>query len=281
MSNRAVNSSAWYAGTLVVVILVLVGSWFGYSSSKLASAGQIREEVETAEHRNHLLNTRVQALRADYAKLDEYKAEITGLEVGIPSDTQFSAFIDAAAELADEHDVFIVNIQPVAPLAIVPTQVLPDEPATDDDGADTSNEDQEATEASSGTSDEGASADPVIEGFAGLPIMFTVAGETPDVLVFLDKMQNLDRLFLPTIIRQERLDESGPTGGMPEIPEGWVQMDLTGYVFMFAHAFSEPVDSSLGELPRKSDRNPFIPIEGGEGSGTDSENDEDEGDDES
>lgn len=278
MSNRTVNASAWYAGTAVVIVLVLVGSWFGFSSAKMSSAGLIREEVESAEHRNHILNTRVQALRADYAKLDEYRAEILALGVGIPSSIQLSAFIDVAAQLADEHDVFVVDIQPVAPVDIVPTDDSP-EPATAEVPAPGEGSTAESKDDASPTPDGTAAkeagdsaAEPVIEGFAGLAIMFTVAGETPDVVAFLDKMQQHDRLFLPTIIRQERLDESAPTGGMPEIPEGWIQMDLTGYVFMFAHKLADPVDPSLGELPRKSDRNPFVPIEGREGSGTDSPN---------
>ncbi len=267
--QKNVNASAWYAGTAIVIITVLVGGWFGFSSGKMASAASIREEVEQAEHRNQILNTRIQALRADFEKLDEYKAEIAALEVGVPTTPEFSQFIQAAADLADDNNIVIANIQPVPALTIVPEaepEETPEEAPADAE--------QEGEEEAPAPAPEEPEAEAIVEGFAGIPIMFTVAGETADVNAFLAEMQELDRLFLPTIIRQQRLDESPPAGGMPEIPEGWIEMDLTGYIYVFQHAFAEPVDSAIGEFPRgRDERNPFIPIEGREGSGIDSDRD--------
>jgi Tfp pilus assembly protein PilO len=274
--SSSTRASAWYMGTVLAVVVILGGSWIGYSSGQFAEATRLQEETDQAAHQNALLQARVQALQADYAKLDDYKAEIADLRVGIPSEIQLSELVRDIHKLAERFDVLVENIQPVAPSVIVPTPPPAAEPVEDagENAASTEGGESSPTPAptSTGTQED---QEAVIEGFAGVPIMFTAIGDALDVAGWIEAVQtDLDRLFLVTTIREERLDESGPSGALPEILEGYVRVDLSGYVFVLADPLAEEDEETAeGTLPRPTDRNPFLPIEGekapsGSGSGT-------------
>jgi len=265
------RSSAWYVGTALAIVLVLAGSWFGFTSSVFAEAGRLHDEAEQAEHQNSLIQARVQALQADFARLDEYRAEIAALQVGIPTHAELSPFIRAVSELADEHGVFVVDIQPASPAIIVPVNPVADEDAGDatsdapsDGEAEPSPEPPPADGPVAGGTGE-TRAEAVIEGFAGLPVLFHMMGAEEDVAAFVDSIQTeLERLFLVTTIRETGLEDTAAAAGKPELFVGWVEAEIVGYVFVLRDALAADADPDDEQqtLPRPTDRNPFIPIDG-------------------
>lgn len=106
---RKVNNTPWIAGTVVVsLIIIAVGYFFGISP-KLDDAEDLNEQAESQESLNSVLEMKVIQLRADFAKLDEYREEIASYEIGIPTELQVPDFLRITDDLANEADVVLTN----------------------------------------------------------------------------------------------------------------------------------------------------------------------------
>src|SRR5690625_2598819 len=106
---RKVNNTPWIAGTVVVsLIIIAVGYFFGIAP-KLDDAEDLNEQAESQESLNEILELKVIQLRADFAKLDEYREEIASYEIGIPAELQEPDFLRITDDLANEADVVLTN----------------------------------------------------------------------------------------------------------------------------------------------------------------------------
>lgn len=270
----------WIAGTAVLVLVILAGGWFLLVGNIFDEASEIHEERELVEANNETLRLRNAALKAQYERIDELRAELAELRVGIPTRAELDAVLDQIDQIAVEHDIVLVGAQfsqatevgdslstVLAEVAEAEAPEETDEPAPADADAEDADE--------AGSTPEASTPVEPIEGLFSIPITFTVQGTYADARAFLaDVQQTMDRLYLAQTIALTSLLAAEGGGGLPPTQTGDVSLAVAGHVFVLTdeHAMPSEEDAEPGDLPAGDDSvNPFFPV-----AGVDPDEDEDD-----
>lgn len=251
------KTASWVGGTVVLAVLILVVAWFVAISPKLAAASTAREQTTDVESQNTALQIRIDGLRDQFARLDDYRAELADVRRGLPEDAELPSFIDQLQEIADEHGVFLGEIATEPALDVVPPE--PPAPASpqpqesadgdegtgggtgdgDGDGDGAAQADASASDPSTAPADQpdatpgAGTAPPVIEGFVAMPVRFTVYGAFTDVRDFLRAVQTeIDRLYLVTSLVGTSLREEPARNGLPAFERGDVELIIDGFAYV-------------------------------------------------
>jgi len=154
---RKVNNTPWIAGAVVIsLVIIAVGYFFGVSP-KLDDADELNEQAESQESLNDVLEMKLIKLRADFAKLDEYRAEIEDYEVAIPLEPQLPELIRITDDLANDAGVALTSTALPLPTPVTIPSAL-----------------------------EGAVS---LEGLVRMSINYEIVGEYIDIFAFVDALQ--------------------------------------------------------------------------------------------
>ncbi|GEN78856.1 hypothetical protein [Actinotalea fermentans] len=277
------RSAGWIAGAVVLVLALSAVGWFLVISPKFDEAAETQAMVDDTEMRNDILRTEVAALAEKSTHIEDYRTELAGLQRQIPVDAQLPALVDAFQAIANETGVLITEITPAAPTAVTIAETVPaatpePTPAATDPAATPAPE----GEVTDGTDPNAVPTTPTPtapEGLVYLQVNVRVVGPYENVAVFVERAQNLERLFLVGAVDVVRLDPAEEASGRPEIFEGWVESTVTGLAFVLTPpASAVPLPDGTGEdgtgedgtgedgetpppptMP-DSDRNPFLPL---------------------
>lgn len=115
---RRVNNKPWIIATVFVSLVILAVGYFFGMQPRLDEAEETNEMAEEQENMNDILQIKVNQLAADFAKLDEYRAEIATYEVGIPASADLSELIVATDDLAEEAGVLVTHSSSTDPMPI-------------------------------------------------------------------------------------------------------------------------------------------------------------------
>ena len=260
--------NTWIIGTAFVCIGLLLGGWFLVVSPKIAEADASREDTSSVQSRNDSLASKVAVLAKQFAELDASKAELAGLEVGIPTRENGTAFLATINELATLHQVTVVNVTPNVPVAVVPPEAaeepVPVPPATEgatDEGDDEPSEEPTAIDGSV-TPTAHASVDAVVEGFATVPFSLTVVGSYANTVAFLNDLQiATPRLVLVSAVNIVSQPEAPALEGRPATAAGDIETVVVGNTYVLVNPLTlaeellagldaEPTPLPLSETPR-------------------------------
>src|SRR5690625_2711406 len=154
---RKVNNPPRIDGAVVIsLVIIAVGYFFGVSP-KLDEADELNEQSESQESLNDVLEMKLIQLRADFAKLDEYRAEIEDHEVAIPLVPQLPELIRVTDEIANEAGVALTRTELPLPEAVTIPSAL-----------------------------EGAIS---LEGLVRMSVNYEIVGEYADIFAFVDALQ--------------------------------------------------------------------------------------------
>jgi len=279
------RSAGWVGGTVVFVLAIFFATYFFLYQPRADATAQTKVETQDTRSRNDLLEIRVVELRAEFARLDEYREELAAIAVQIPREARLADMTRMITDLATQNAVTIIELSPGAAMVVtlpIPAVVASAEPSapagTDTDGTaiDQAEETaQDAEVAADAQDDTEAPVDPAlptapvqIEGFVTVPITIKVLGPYPNVLAFLDQLQRRDgRLFLPSSLDSARLKMTEAAGGKPAIADGDLELMITGYTYVLVDVpgvtpvtSGEDVEEPEEPAMPRSDRNPFIPL---------------------
>lgn len=269
--TKAPRATGWVLGTVVLGAALGAGSYFLAIGPVLDESSAARMQTESVVQANDIQRAKIARLKAQFAELDTYKAELAALRVQIPTDHDLSGYFRQLQEIATARGVTIVNVaaqngQTVVPVVTAPTEVAEPtaaaDPATPDPSADTPA--PEAPEAPA------APAGPVVpEGFVAIPVSITTVGSYEGVLAFLaDAQAATPRLFLVADFMGAAQDAAEPGGGRPATAVGDLELTVNGFVYVLQDsAAAAPVAPTEpaplpGAVPGK---NPLIPVGGGVG----------------
>ncbi|MBF0687597.1 MAG: hypothetical protein IR158_07490 [Cellulomonas sp.] len=221
--------STWIGGTAVVAVLILLAAWFLLLSPLREDAASVRAQVETTEQQNDLLELQVAGLRADFAKLPEYKAELETLRVGVPRALDSSPLLRELDALAVASGVQLLDVAFMAPVEVVPAgavapAAVPTEPV---EGA--------ADEAVDGVAPvPAAPAGPTApRGLVGVDLNLTVSGNPDAVGAFFTGLQDgSSRLLLVTGFDLSRQDAQGASDGQAAVVAGDLRAAVRGTVYV-------------------------------------------------
>lgn len=263
----APRRAGWIGGAVFVIVLVFVGTWFLAASPRFESAAETLAMAEEARSRNEILELQLIQLRADFARMDEYRAELEASQIEIPTEALLDELVATIYDNAVTNDVDVVEVSPGTPVVVMFAAPLPSaaEPAppdeTDEPDADASADGaEEPTQPSAPTI-------PQIEGLVAVPIMVKVLGGYANTLGFLESYQTkYPRLLLVTEWTAARQTTAEAASGKRATADGDVELEIHGYAYVLVNpvvqAIAEDDEASepeIGPLPG-SDRNPFIPL---------------------
>lgn len=248
--------ATWIGGTVFAGIVIVVAAWFLAINPVLSAAADLRSQTVQVQQQNDTLDRQLTKLRADFAKLPQYKDELTGLRSQIPTDTELSAYLVQIDAIATARDVTVTALTPGTPTAVV---VAAPAPATT----------PAATTGSSAASGTGqaAPAGASTAGFYDIPMAITVVGRYDATQAFLSDLQNsTPRLFLATSVAGTSQKQAAAGGGKPATAVGDEELLITGMTFVLTSSYpaATPTPSATpaalpGAVPGK---NPLMPVPG-------------------
>ena len=208
--KRNATPLQWALGTASICVAVLIGSWLLVLGPRLDAAAATRTQAAEVHTQNQTLRAQVDALKADYAHLDEYRAELAALRTAIPDDvwlTDLTRQIDAAAAHAGVT-VLGVAVEPAAALTGVPAAAPADPAAAEAPAPDTDAAEPAATGTVAAAPATAAPAAPV-PGMVAIPLNVRVIGGVDAVRGFMSELQTgLARHVLITTLNVAALDDS-------------------------------------------------------------------------
>ncbi len=249
----------WMGAAVFVSIVIAAIAYFLMISPTMDATAEARERAEQEQARIDQLEIQLAGLRADFAKLDEYKAELAELQVQLPTELLLNELTRQIDGIAVQTDVFVVGMAPGFPYEVFAPTVTQPAPAPDDDAdADEATDDE--------TSAPPAPTGPTLPaGFYAVPVAITLLAEYEPTLEFLETLQ-LDnpRLVLVNAVSTTVQDEQGAQGGRPATTPEFLetQVGFLAYVLLDSEgAVVPPVEGAeLPPLPSGSG-NPFAPLQ--------------------
>ena len=238
---RAGAKGTWIGGAVFLGFVIAVAAWFLLISPTFATASESRTQAEATRQQNEIAAMRIVKLKADFAKLPEYKAELAGLEDQITVEKDLGTYFTALNDLAVAHSVVIVSVAPALPVAFVtavPIVVAPvvAEP-TDTTTSETPADVAAAAAAAVLPVDTGVPA-----GFVSIGYSIDVVGTNANVIAFLDDVQVKadSRLFLVSGLTATTLTAAEAGGGRPAVADGDQEFLVTGFIYVLPDPLAAP-----------------------------------------
>ena len=272
----------WLVGTALLVVALLGLSWAFMISPKLDERDGLDEQTEAIKIQNDILEQRVAQLKADFANIEVYEAEIANLRIHIPSNDEITAYHQLASDQLGEAGLGLERISYSAPAGLdtVPlpksrnpssVEPSPTPEATDDAAESSETEGQEETSVAPA---EVPTELELPEGLVLIPVELTFAGPYQSAVAFIEAQQTNARIMSIATIDFTLVtdDVEDPNPGELPLILGDVEVFVTGYLWALAplqselpEAGEEVEDPIAGPLPApETPRNPFFPIEGGQ-----------------
>jgi Tfp pilus assembly protein PilO len=105
----------WLLGGIVVMLLLVAGSWFLLIAPKNAEADEVRSSAADATAQLIILKHQVAALKAESAKLDSYKTQLQTNQKALPTTSGVPDFLRQLQDSGTAVDVDISNVSVGAP----------------------------------------------------------------------------------------------------------------------------------------------------------------------
>ncbi len=248
------KAKSWITGTAVIAIALLVGAWFLLIAPVREATAETTAEAVSQDDRNAREKKQIEALAAQFADIETYRAQLADLRQQIPTSPRQGEFQSQIAAIAVTHSVTIAS------LTITPsTEVVVAGPAT-----------ASAQDAEESAGDEAAPAPAPANLFAGfyqMPITIEVVGTYQNVLSFMGELQTINpRAFLITGLAGTGQKQADGSGGLPPTAPGDLNLVISGQMYVLAdpNAVPDAIDpGSISPLPvPPHEKNPLFPAAG-------------------
>ncbi|WP_432571067.1 type 4a pilus biogenesis protein PilO [Kineococcus sp. SYSU DK005] len=109
------KNTAWIAGTGVLALLVLVATYFLAVAPKRAEAADLATQTAGVRQSNDRLAAETEQLRAQFATLDQRRAELAAIRATLPDSAQVPALLRQFSGYATAAGVSLDSVAPGAP----------------------------------------------------------------------------------------------------------------------------------------------------------------------
>jgi len=227
MNAHFQDKRVWLGGGAVFAVLILLIGWFFVIDPELSAAASTRDEAESAQAQNVVMDAKNNALQAQQENIASLQANLQDLSAGLPADDGLPAFTRQLSEQAGTSVVLTsIIVGAVGPVAAAV-------PAT------------ESTGETENTSEAGTTAVPDATPAASttlvqMTITVAAAGLGDDLVAFVQKIQTGPRRVLVT---DSQLTPSGDAGAGIA---GQCTMNMT--LTIFSAPQSPEAEAALAEL---------------------------------
>lgn len=271
------RSFGWIAGAVVVMIAMFALTYFLLYSPKAEAAESSRSEAADVRSRNDLLRIQNAQLRADYEKLDEYRAHLAELALEIPVDRDWDTVEEMIEGFALEAGLSTPLETTVSdgtalmvfqqPGAAPPAEIDPEGTVSDAEAEVTGAEGDAGTAQGDGATPPASPGIQNVPGLTMVPFSVKMAGPYENVLTFLNLMQEHDgRLFLIPDFEALRQKATDATPLRAEVADGDLEITVRGYFFSLlptGASQQQGEEEPGGPVPEQpgTGTNPFAPLE--------------------
>ena len=247
---------AWIGLALFVCVVLTAFTWFFFISPKFDERTELVAQEDALVIENNALERRVAALRAQFLRIEEFRAQLGQLQTRIPTTAQTDDLIDEIDAAAEKHDVVVMAVRAETgrSLAGDVAQLPEPEPTesesaeSDEDGADGAPAEPEKAPAPRWAADGPTD-------LVALPYKIEIEADYADALTFIEDLQTKDgRYFLV----------SDPVFTALDVEEADVTKELGITFTLFSFVLTEegaaaPADDEDAEAkkPAKSKDNNF------------------------
>ncbi|MEP7177607.1 MAG: hypothetical protein ABI775_00815 [Pseudonocardiales bacterium] len=164
----------WVGGGAVAAVLLIVAGWFGAISPQLSGASSLRNQSDSVQQANGVLQSKIAALKQQNSTLHTLTAKLQAALDALPFDSGLPAFTRQVSSQAAQHRVALTSISvgTAGPAAAAPAAAAPAVPAA-------------AVPAAAGPA---AGATPVAALYS-MPITLRSTGSAKDQLAFLQAIR--------------------------------------------------------------------------------------------
>jgi Tfp pilus assembly protein PilO len=240
----------------VLSIGILALGWILGVAPQLEAAALARADRASVEAQNEVHRARIVELQAQFARIDETRAELAALQLQIPEGSDLPGFVDELTAIATAHNVQVTKYtaeEPLSPLAVqaaiappvaepAPTEPAPAESTPADDSApadvaaaaDAPAPDDAASAASSTTTTTNITTP--TENLFAIPVSLSLSGTDLDVRAMLADLEAGPRLFFVTSAKiVAQTDEGTGAGSEQGVSE------VRGFVYVVPHTTTPQV----------------------------------------
>jgi len=198
----------WIAGTVVIALVVLAGSWFLLVSPKRGEAADLQSEADSQLNVNQALTTELALLKQQKKDLPEQQAQLAELQTQVPQTPSMPSLIRLLDTAGTRSGVDLVSM---APAAAIP--VMSAEGATD-------------------------AVDGVLpaDQLAAVNADIVIHGGYFEIVKFVNSLENLERYVLVTNMTITQPDTATDTSSTSSADEGQLTATLSSRVFLLPAA---------------------------------------------
>lgn len=207
----------WVIGSIILTIAILVFGWFLAISPMLGAATTANSQRAEVDAENVKQEQVLAQLKLDFENIDELRAERAKLELAIPSDESLDLFLDELSSIAGASGVTVVTVAAATPSPFVAREGL-------------------AVSLVDGTN------------LLSLPVTLTVTGSSQQVLDFVSRLQQAERVFVPDALGLAVVTGTATTGpdGQPVASSGTV---ITTSIAGLAYVLVDPSRPAGAPVP--------------------------------
>ncbi|WP_263730790.1 hypothetical protein [Cellulomonas sp. SG140] len=263
------KKGSWIGATVFGSLVIVVGSWFLLINPTLSAASEVRTQTAQVTSQNDALAAKVAKLKADFAKLDDYKSQLAAIRKQVPTTAQLSDYLRQLDTIATAHSVTVTAVAPGVPTAVVAqaaAQAPAPQPSTTAGATPAPTPSAAAGAAGAAAPASGAAAASAIPpGFTAVPLSVTVIGSYDNTLAFLSDLQTATpRLFLVSGFTATGQQDAAATGGKPKTSVGDQQLVISGFLYVLPDtSAAKPSPTATPALPAPvPGKNPLNPVGG-------------------
>ncbi|MBX3091867.1 MAG: type 4a pilus biogenesis protein PilO [Cryobacterium sp.] len=217
------NSKFWLLIAAVVGVAIIAMGWFLGVSPKIDEMNAANDQRASVEQQNRLHEAKLKQLEAQFAQLDDLKAQLAEAQLGLPPGDELSTFLGQLHQLEKSSGVTLTKF--------------------------TASDGQRYIAAPGATVNGAVTAD----NFVAITIQLEVNGTRNQVIDFLSDLQYGDRLFLVTKLTLAQ-DQTGSS--QEGAPAGYTG-SLTGYVYVLVDPSAPPpTPTPVGSLDTQPSPSP-------------------------
>jgi len=234
----------------VLSIGILALGWILGVAPQLEAAALARADRASVEAQNEVHRARIVELQAQFARIDETRAELAALQLQIPEGSDLPGFVDELTAIATAHNVKVTKYtaeEPLSPLAVqaaiappvaepAPTEPAPADGSAPADAAAVAPAPADNASAASSTTTN-ITAATTTENLFAIPVSLSLSGTDLDVRAMLADLEAGPRLFFVTSAKIVAQTDEGTDAGSEQGTS-----EVRGFIYVVPHTTtpSEP-----------------------------------------
>ena len=249
---KAPKSSPWILGTALLSFAILGLAWLLGISPQLDRAAKADDEADSIRQQNAIHERRLATLQEQSEHLEEYKAELAALQIGIPAEDGQADFLREIEWAATASGVTVVGTTFGLPETFFAAAALEAPAPAADDATDEPVDAEDEAEAD-------AAPDPVagVNGLVVMPTQVVVLGTYDNTVAFMERLQTaMNRLYLVTGYQVTGQKEAEASGGRPATHEGDAELLVDGFLYVLAPDAATGTAAGGGESGGASEESP-------------------------